>query len=142
MARNEVRIYNSTLSADTGVTLSPCRRLKPSLSTERFARDINGVLYVKDLSYDTVEELEIEFYLTSLSHTELNTLWNWNENKTRLNVQDMAFTSPQDLAADAYYKTYSGYIIEMPNDFMSPAKMTGDPVTVRMMIDSVTMVAI
>lgn len=142
MRRNDVRIFDATLSADTGVTFTPARRLKPILSTERFTRDITGALYAIDLNYDSVIELEIEVYISSLTHSNLNTLWSWNENKTKLTIQDMAVTTPQDLTKDAFYKTYTGYIIEIPPDFMSPLKMSGEPATIRMMIDSVTMVTI
>lgn len=129
-------------SPGTTIIINNARMVRARDLTERIGRDINGVVYQRDVPYLDPDEIEIEFYITSISQEDLNNLWELKRERERVRVTDGATTSPEDKAADAYYRTYDGIIIAMPEDNVSPGKSAPGPFTIRIQVDTTTRTAV
>ncbi len=137
LARNQISILDTESgSANTTVVLNPARRLEVHRDTEVLVRDVNGTLRLKDVPYAGPRRISIEFYLTSLTLEDANNLWDMWRRRARVTVTDGATTSPEDNTVDSYFKTFSGIIVNMPPDALSPQKSGEGPFTLEVEVDS------
>lgn len=116
-----------TASPGTSVTFCVVKELEVTDETERFTRNLDGELYERDTQNRDSLRVAAEFYPTSITQTSLNILWDWWYYHEEVILTDGAATTPEDDTADAYFKTYTGYILEMPGRGMSPNKSGGAP---------------
>lgn len=137
LASNQIQIAQIA-SPGTTIVLSPARQIRPRNVSEKIGRDINGALYSRDVPYLGPDEIEVEYYITSLSQEDLNNLWDLHYLRERVRVTDGANTASPDKTSDPYFRTYDGVIVEMPPDNHSPRKQGGGPYTIRILVDTVT----
>jgi len=124
LAIHEISI-EQTASPGTSVTFCVVKELEVMDETERFARNLEGDLYERDTQNRDSIKVAAEFYPASINQAGLNILWDWWYYHDEVTLTDGAATTPESDSTDAYFKTYTGYILEMPGKGMSPSK-SGD----------------
>ena len=93
----------------------------PVFEIDRYYRDINGVMRLRDMTYNGPTRYTVG--MTQIACTNLNKqlLYDWQYYKHNLYIQDEAFVGTG--TNDCYYHTMTGRLIEVPPQMQSPYKM-------------------
>lgn len=137
------------------VILNPCRLLNLDYDGDGYGLDINGRVFVKDISNYDHRVLELEFYLSSIDNPQLMLLNKWWYGRQKLWVIDGKYNNlyvdnatrkVAYLTANYDSKTekvpspatvaYSGYISSLAGDFVSGTKMNEDGY-IKLILDDV-----
>lgn len=105
---------------------------------ELYSRDLTGESHLRDMAFVHPPEITIECKFKTLSMANINLLRLWHESGVELFLDDQAQTATPDPTADAYYKDYTGHLVEMPGHIISPHKMRTDSYNLRFNVHDAT----
>jgi hypothetical protein len=112
------------------MTLQPPIKLITQMAQGRTYSDINGTLRDRDIAYTGPTGLTLQCKPKGTADNDsegmpnMTLLHYWSEERAALYIEDLAQTTVPDLSADALYKNYTGRLVSVPGQTLSPRKMS------------------
>jgi len=124
---------------------APLHAEGPSWNTnERVFKDINGVWQKADFTYQGPDRFRINATAVSFgtSMANISLLSSWHYYRSRLYIiQEVATSGTVAPSTDPYYRTFQGFLVDIPDVFKTPGKMGIQPgayYPLEFVIDNIT----